>query len=176
MAKGLSKNDKTENKRILIIVAIILILLVILFFMFLFKKQYTITFDSNGGSEVASVQVRKNDKVKRPDDPTKEGYVFAGWYYNDELYDFDLPIKKNITLLAKWGEGGTAEVEGITLNVTELSIAPDGTAILVATLLPENAKQVKLIWESSDTDIVTVDENGNIKALKEGNAKITVST
>lgn len=173
--------DKTtlsekQKKKIIIIAAIVLLLIIILLFFLLHKKTYEITFDSNGGTDIASVKVRDGDKLEKPDDPTREGYIFEGWYYLDELYDFEKPVKSDMTLKAEWAEQGTAEITGIQLDVTELTIAPDGTAVLVATLQPEDAKQVKLIWTSSDESILTVDENGNIKALKEGTATITVTT
>lgn len=176
MQKTLLEKIKQNKKRTFIISAIILLIFLILFFLIFFKKEYEVKFNSNNGSEIVTVKVRENDKVEKPEDPTKEGYSFAGWYYNDELFDFNTLVKHDITLQAEWEELNNAEVEGITLNATELSLLPDGTAILNATLLPENAKQVKLIWSSSDESIATVDENGNIKALKEGTVTITVAT
>ena len=55
-------------------------------------KEYTVTFDSNGGSVVASQTVKEGGKVKEPTDPTRDGYTFAGWYLSlsdKEEYDFD---------------------------------------------------------------------------------------
>ncbi|MDR0682503.1 MAG: InlB B-repeat-containing protein [Dysgonamonadaceae bacterium] len=66
---------------------------------------YTVTFESNGGSEVAPQTVVHNDKATEPEDPTKEGNTFAGWYSDSELttlYDFDTPVTADITLYAKW--------------------------------------------------------------------------
>ena len=40
--------------------------------------KYTVTFDSNGGSAVESIEVEKDEKIKKPTDPTKEGYTFLG--------------------------------------------------------------------------------------------------
>ena len=178
--KDTIKEDQEEKnkKKIIIIIASIIVLLIILFTLILcFKpKYYEVIFDSDGGSIVETVKVKENDKVIKPTDPEKEGFEFAGWYYNEELYDFDTPVKQNMTLKAKWEEGNTVEVEGVKLNVSELTLSPDGTAVLEAILLPENAKEVKLIWSSSDESIAIVDENGNIKALKEGEVTITVKT
>ncbi len=41
---------------------------------------YTVTFDAQGGSTVASQDVAKNGKVTKPTDPTRTGYTFGGWY------------------------------------------------------------------------------------------------
>lgn len=64
--------------------------------------KYTITFDSNGGSAVPNGSAITYDKVSEPDKPTKEGYIFSGWYLNDELYNFESSITSDITLVAKW--------------------------------------------------------------------------
>lgn len=168
--------EPDKRRGIFIIVAIILLLLILFLLLAFHKKQYEITFDSNGGSEIASVKVKENDKIEQPDDPIREGYIFAGWYYLNELYDFNMPVKSNMTLKAEWAVLGSAEVEGITLNVTDLTLASDETEVLIATLLPQNAESVKLVWTSSDESIATVDENGNVKALKEGVVTITVAT
>ena len=89
MKKGFSETDKEKIKRISIIVGIVILLLLLLFCLLLFRKEYKITFDSNGGNEVSSVKVKENDKVTEPPKPTREGYDFAGWYYQEKLYDFD---------------------------------------------------------------------------------------
>jgi len=63
---------------------------------------YIITFDSNGGSNVGSKVVDYKNKVKVPNEPTREGYNFLGWYLNDKKYDFNTKVTKDITLVAKW--------------------------------------------------------------------------
>lgn len=64
--------------------------------------QYTVTFDSDGGSAVASKRVPGGGTVTRPTDPTKDRYAFNGWTLNGAAYDFDTPVKSNITLVASW--------------------------------------------------------------------------
>ena len=49
-------------------------------------KKFNITFDSNGGSNVIGQEVIKGEKITEPTTPTKEGYTFEGWYYNDTLH------------------------------------------------------------------------------------------
>lgn len=66
---------------------------------------HTVTFESNGGSQVTSVQVEDGVAVSKPADPTKTGYAFAGWYSDEDLtkaYDFASPVTGAITLYAKW--------------------------------------------------------------------------
>lgn len=64
--------------------------------------EYTVKFDSNGGSSIKSQKVAKNAKASEPIVPTKNGYKFLGWYLNDKLYSFNTAVTKNITLTAKW--------------------------------------------------------------------------
>lgn len=71
------------------------------------SSEYTIRFDSNGGSKVSSQRVDRNDKLEEPDEPTRDGYIFLGWYTDKDLedeYDFSDPVKKSFTLYAKWEE------------------------------------------------------------------------
>lgn len=62
---------------------------------------YTVTFQSEGGSEVAS-QIRANTPAARPADPTKEGYTFIGWYNGESEWDFETPVTTGLILTAKW--------------------------------------------------------------------------
>lgn len=68
---------------------------------------YTVKFETNGGSEIESEKVKSNNKVTKPEDPTREGYKFEGWFEDEELksaYDFDTKVTKSFTLYAKWEE------------------------------------------------------------------------
>ena len=65
-------------------------------------EKYTVTFDSNGGTPVTSQTVEGGKKATEPENPTREGYTFDGWYLNNQKYNFDTAVTKNITLTAKW--------------------------------------------------------------------------
>lgn len=69
-------------------------------------EEKTVTFEVNGGSEVAAKKVPAGDAVAKPADPTKADNVFGGWYTDDETflvaYDFATPVTENIKLYAKW--------------------------------------------------------------------------
>lgn len=68
---------------------------------------YTVKFETNGGTAVEDKLVLKNSKLEEPTAPTKDGYIFGGWYTGKELttdYDFDAKVTKNFTLYAKWVE------------------------------------------------------------------------
>ena len=65
------------------------------------KTEYTVTFDTNGGSEVASQTVQKG-KTAEPMYPTKDYYDFEGWYDGEKYFSFFEPVLKDTTLKAKW--------------------------------------------------------------------------
>jgi len=99
--------------------------------------ELTVQFDSNGGSTVSSVVLDGSSQVSIPDNPTKEGYTFVGWYQEIDLiniYDFETIPTVDITLYAKWNinqytihfdsNDGT-EVLDITQNYLTIVTAPD---------------------------------------------------
>ncbi len=66
------------------------------------QKEFKVTFDTDGGSKIDSVNVKKNEKVSIPDNPTKEGYTFVEWQLDGKKYDFNSLVTGDITLIAKW--------------------------------------------------------------------------
>ena len=76
-------------------------------------NRYTVTFDTDGGSEVDAQTVAYGEKAKTPADPTKTGYTFAGWELGGNAYDFAAAVTGNMTLTAKWkdSEKPTGEIK-----------------------------------------------------------------
>lgn len=72
--------------------------------------------------------------------------------------------------------GGNVSVDGIELNISEITINRGEPQQLTATVLPENATNKNVTWSSSDESIATVDENGLVTVLAHGTATITVTT
>lgn len=66
-------------------------------------------------------------------------------------------------------------VESIVLNETSLELLEGETLQLTFTVEPENAVYENVVWSSSNPDVATVDENGLVSAVSEGNAEITVA-
>ena len=167
-----------QNKAAFVITVIALALVVVSILALNFFKteaaKYDISFVSNGGSSVEAVIVEQNNKITRPKDPVKEGYRFKGWYYNGEPYDFNNKITENIQLEARWEK--IEKVSNVELDQTTLILYVNDTTKLNATVIPENAENKNVTWKSSNPKIVSVDKAGNITALKEGNATITVTT
>ena len=93
--------------------------------------EFTVTFDSDGGSAVPQQKLRNAPAVK-PADPEKNGYDFAGWYLEDTQYAFDTNVTNDITLKAHWTPAAastitTAAVENVNFNY-QPGDAPQATA------------------------------------------------
>lgn len=100
-------------------------------------NAYTVTYDSNGGSEVSAQTVNSSELFTQPEAPIKEHYTFAGWYTDEALiqaYDFSTPAKADITLYAKWEinaytvtyeSNGGSEVNAQTVNANDFFTALD---------------------------------------------------
>ena len=68
-------------------------------------KEYTVTFETDGGTAIANQSVRDGQTATRPTDPTKSGYTFGGWYEEDTFtteFDFTTPITADTTIYAKF--------------------------------------------------------------------------
>ena len=65
------------------------------------RTKFTVTFDTDGGSAVPSQTVKEGDKVAKPEDPTKDNAVFAGWYIGDDRFNFvSTTVTADITIKA----------------------------------------------------------------------------
>lgn len=93
------KTDRRMGLKTLLIIALLFILTGC------FTRSYLVSFESNGGTNIKGVLVPVGELLEKPDDPVKEGYVFAGWFMDMDLtqrFDFDKPVEKDMTLYAKW--------------------------------------------------------------------------
>ena len=96
-------------------------------------NQYTITFDTNGGSEIAPITQDYGTEITVPADPTRKGYTFKGW---DKEIPETMPAE-NITVKAQWGinqytitfdTNGGSEIAPITQDYgTEITVPADPT-------------------------------------------------
>lgn len=98
-------------------------------------ETYTVEFNTNGGSEIPSINVSAGDLVDRPQDPTNGDQIFVGWFDDDTLtteFDFNTPITANTTIYAKWEdpeppvEPGEDPVDEKTYDV------PDGNGNIIS--------------------------------------------
>lgn len=84
----------------------LIILLIGIFFISgcFFNSNYTVTFKTNGGTEVKNVTVKSGSKLSDIETPKKDGYVFEGWFLDGEEFDINTKIEEDITLVAKWSK------------------------------------------------------------------------
>ncbi len=98
-----------------------------------------ITFNTNGGSSIASQTIASNSTATKPTDPTKDAksngdhtecaYIFEGWYTNETLtkkFDFATTLESNTTLYAKYNERIQAE-DGYSMSSSSLDISTKNT-------------------------------------------------
>lgn len=65
-------------------------------------NRYTITFDSNGGSNTLPQYIIAGEKAYRPPNPTKTAYHFTNWTFNGQVYNFLGMVNNDFTLVANW--------------------------------------------------------------------------
>lgn len=95
----------------------------------------------------------------------------AGDIINVSFDDIDFNIiNGKITVKAK-----PVSATGVSLNKETLSLDTGKSETLIATVSPDNATNKTVIWESSDANVATVDNNGKVTAVKKGTATITVT-
>jgi len=117
------------------------------------KKNYNVIFESNGGTDVVSQKVTNGQKAVKPSpNPTKEDYIFGGWYkdnniFNDE-WDFATDVvNRDITLYAKWNvippNSFTVTFNSMGGSAVDTQIVTDGNKVPK----PANPTQNNLIFE-----------------------------
>ena len=153
-------------------------------------NTYTVTFNVEGSE--TTINVKYNELATKPTDPEKEGYTFTGWILNEEVFDFNTPIKNDVVLLASFeinkytvtfdidGATTTQEVEHNQkatkpanpekegFNFVYWSV--DGEEYDFDTLVTSDLTLVALF--SYKPYVVTFDVNGNISTyeVEQGNA------
>ena len=104
--RGLYRNVNISVKALdYIIVACIAVILVVVA-LELRDPGFTITFDSRGGTDVEAVNQMYGELLEEPESPSREGYLFTGWYTDSGCYDlWDVEndtIQSDMTLYAGW--------------------------------------------------------------------------
>ena len=71
-------------------------------------EQYSVQFDSDGGTEISAIEVSADSLLSEPNRPVKSGYIFVGWYFDENFltpWDFSVDrVQSDMTLYAKWEE------------------------------------------------------------------------
>ncbi len=133
---------------------------------------YTVKF-VDGDEEINTVSVKEGEKVSEPTAPTKEGYVFAGWYNGYNMYDFETAVTENLVLTAKWNNTGSLEdiksVSGKIELINKLEVTSDGNSVF------EEMNEWITILADSKTTLELVVNNINTENLKDIEAYLNCS-
>lgn len=130
-------------------------------------SSHTVTFDSNGGSAVASQTVDDKAKAKEPTAPTRSGWTLEGWYLDGTKYDFNTPVAQDITLKAGWRKTGvtTAKADlhkrlttGSKNGRYKLTLDVKGTGSSNKTVTPSDV-------------VLLVDETNSMRECADGSSK-----
>ena len=104
--RGLYRNVKISIKTLDTIIITCIVVIVVLLAIGLRNPGFTITFDSKGGTDVAAQNQMYGQLLEAPEPPTREGYLFTGWYLDPACYEqWNLEtdtIQEDITLYAGW--------------------------------------------------------------------------
>ena len=137
-------------------------------------NQYTITFDTDGGTEVSNITADFGSSIKKPDNPTKVGYTFDGWYPEiPSVMNSDLTCKAywkvNSYTITFNTEGGTT-VSNITnyygskvskpADPTKKGYTFGGWKPEIPTTMPAEDMTVSAVWLEADQYTVTFDTDG----------------
>ncbi len=100
--------DKTDTPIRLLdgFIAGIIIIIVVMVAVFAIFGGFTVSFNTSGGTEIASQKLRYGNYVEEPEEPVRQGYIFAGWYYEgheNETWDFSVgTVGGDLELIARW--------------------------------------------------------------------------
>ena len=152
---------------------------IIAFFMMLLfvvgcTQQVVVTFDSDGGTAIASVKVIKGSPVEKPQDPIRDDDQFIGWYYNDIEWNFDNLVNQDITLIAKYEDASKFKVvfydyDGNVLKTEYLEEGANATA-------PEAPKIEGLTFVGWDVDFTNVTSDLEVNPIyDDGVVEFTVT-
>ena len=104
--RGLYRNVKISVKTLDTIIITCIVVIVVLLAIDLRNPGFTITFDSKGGTDVAPQNQMYGQLLDMPEPPTREGYVFTGWYRDaacDNPWQAQTDtIQEDLTLYAGW--------------------------------------------------------------------------
>lgn len=137
---------------------------------------HTVTFDTDGGSEVPNQSIEAGECAVQPDNPTKDGFTFAGWFSDADLteaYDFSTPVYADFTLYAKWeatagddlGDDESTEVTEddqfkLSVDRPEVSMSSGDTEVVFKVSSTLTIGTVELYLNGEPTGVQLYDDGG----------------
>ena len=99
------------------------------------KINYQVSFETNGGSAIASATVVNGKTIGKPADPTRDGYIFVGWYSDGAFkttFEFGAqPITSDLTLYARWSEDKGNTIYNVRFDLNyEGAVNPESLATI----------------------------------------------
>lgn len=150
----------------------LILFLVILFLIFGRNGSYTITFDTNGGTEITAIEVKNNEIVKLPEAPKKDSHKFVEWKNEKgRVITKGTKVTEDITLKAEWvsNDAETITAEFNTDGGSKVgNIVVEKGKIIVLPVNPIKIGYVFAGWADENGNAITkdtiVNENITIKA------------
>ena len=141
---------------------------------------YTVTFESNGGSNIENQIVYEGSNVIRPADPVKADNLFAGWFTDAALtteYIFTTPVTADFTLYAKW------EPMSVVITINDGGYADNVVNRTITGTVVSNVEIVSIEYtlasaNKTDTVVIALDENNAFSAdilLEDGENTFTIT-
>ena len=119
---------------------------------------YTVTFNVDGGSSIDEVVVESGKTITTPNAPTKDEFIFGGWFSDESLntpFDFSKPITGNTTVHVKWNEEPISYLDLIKEDMALLEM-PSNVGQATTIVLPKTGTKNNsmITWGISDTSIM----------------------
>lgn len=128
-------------------IAGIIVIIVVMVIVFALNGGYTVSFDTQGGTEIAAQKLRYGNFVEEPEIPIRQGYEFDGWYYQEEpdsTWRFGIDkVGGDITLAARW----------IPAKVTVKFDADGGR-------MPEAVESVQVMYQGNYGELPVPEKDG----------------
>ena len=186
------------KKNIILVLFYVTVISSLVFFYISSRETYTVSFDNGLDGVLPTNTVVKGGKIEKPEDPIKEGYTFIGWEVDGKPYDFNTTVNSDIKLDAIWkknedtpdnsennNENTSNGIKNLIFknNNSELVKINNVDSVVVGISevikIDVNKDSVnstqKIVWLSANSNIVTVDQNGNIKGVSTGTTYVTAT-
>ncbi|WP_259757848.1 InlB B-repeat-containing protein [Lactococcus lactis] len=133
--------------------------------------QYSVSYESNGGTKILPETVNEGEIIKKPISPVREGYEFSGWYTNQEctsIYDFSQPLTDNLVLYAKWNTISVLTPEQLGNSEASSSKKP-------STLQNTSGKNTENTSSTRQINIVNTAENKKIEPTQLSTSRVAAN-
>lgn len=145
------------------------------------RNSYTITFDSDGGTAVDAMTKKYGEELTEPTEPTKENYVFVGWYKGENAFEGGTMPAENFTLTAHWTAATVENVDDADNTNTakeSFSIQDSENATLTnitmndATSLQIPASVNGILVTTIANGVFTAENTANVQSIDLSNTQV----